>query len=225
MRSTPLMLAIALGLGMALPAAPLEAAPAAKSAEASATKVWIVVFDEPAAARFRGFDAKDTTRPRLAATSPRATGDERYDANSVEARTYVEYLADLRRLRLGEAARRLGRPVEPVYTYSHAMNGVALRLTDAEAELVRGVPGVEAVRPDFERYLQTDHGPRWIDADDVWSGAATGTPRRGEGMVVGVIDSGINRHPRRLQRHRLHQPAPGATMATASARPRPATTS
>ena len=178
MRSTPLMLAIALGLG--LPAATLEAAPvsAESTAKAESLQTWIVVFEEPAAASFRGFEASDTRRPKLAPTSPRATGAPRYDARSLEARAYLDYLGDLRRVRLGEASRKIGRPIEPLYTYSHAMNGVALRLTAAEAEIVRGIPGVRGLRPDFVRYLQTDYGPKWIEADQIWSGAATGTPRQ-----------------------------------------------
>ena len=44
------------------------------------------------------------------------------------------------------------------------------------------------------RELATDHGPWWINADTVWDGSAAvdniGT--YGEGVVIGVIDSGIN---------------------------------
>lgn len=191
MRATPLMLAIALGLGLG--ATDTGAAAPAVATKAEALSTWIVVFEEPAAASFRGFDASDRRRPKLAATSPAVTGARKYDARSLEARTYLDYLADLRRVRLGEAAARLGRPLEPRYVYQHVMNGVALELTAAEAERLRSLPGVEAVRPDFKRHLQTQFGPAWINADDVWSGAATGTARRGEGIVVGVIDSGLNR--------------------------------
>ncbi len=211
MRSTPLMLAIALGLG--LPAATLEAAPAPAEASAKAKaddlQTWIVVFEEPPAASFRGFESGDTRRPKLAPTSPRATGAPRYDARSLEARAYLDYLGDLRRVRLGEAALKIGRPVEPLHVYSHAMNGVALRLTEAEADIVRTIPGVRGLRPDFVRYLQTDYGPKWIEADQIWSGAATGTPRQGEGVVVGVIDSGLNRTHNSFTGTGITNPRPG----------------
>lgn len=194
MRATPLMLAIALGLGLAAPAQDALARPETAVEKRSETlSRWIVVFEEPAAGSFRGFKPGDSRRPKLAATSPAATGARKYDARSVEATAYLDYLADLRRTRLADASVRLGRPLEPRYIYQHAMNGVALDLTAGEAARLRELPGVEAVRPDFKRYLQTQYGPAWINADDVWSGAATGTARRGEGIVVGVIDSGINR--------------------------------
>ena len=73
MRAVPLALAITLGLGFS--AASLQAAsPRDPGADTRALGTYIVVFDEPAAARFRGFAASDKQRPRLAATSAAATG-------------------------------------------------------------------------------------------------------------------------------------------------------
>ena len=193
MRATSLMLAIALGLG--IPASGTEAATPSRDAvlKADRANTYIVVFDEPAAARFRGFAATDKTRPRLAASSAAATGKRKYDARSPEAVAYVDYLSDLRRVRLNDASQRIGRPLVPIFTYSHAMNGVALKLSASEAQSIATMPGVKAVAPDFKRFLQTNIGPQWIKADLVWNGTATGVPNRGEGVIVGVIDSGINR--------------------------------
>ncbi|MCM2356192.1 MAG: protease inhibitor I9 family protein, partial [Arenimonas sp.] len=146
MRATPLMLAIALGLGLAAPAQDALARPETAVEKRSETlSRWIVVFEEPAAGSFRGFKPGDSRRPKLAATSPAATGARKYDARSVEATAYLDYLADLRRTRLADASVRLGRPLEPRYIYQHAMNGVALDLTAGEAARLRELPGVEAV--------------------------------------------------------------------------------
>ena len=194
MRASPLMLAIALGLG--LPQVSQDAmarqSPAAE-AKVQGQSIWIVVFEEAPAASFRGFGPDDGLRPKLAATSPSATGADRYVSSSPEARAYVDYLQDLRSIRLADYSARLGRQLEPVFTYVHATNGVALSLTAAEADQLRAQPGVASVSPDFKRELQTNAGPQWINADDIWSGSVTGTPTRGEGVVVGVIDTGINR--------------------------------
>ncbi|KFL36550.1 S8 family serine peptidase [Arenimonas donghaensis] len=194
MRASPLMLAIALGLGLPLATPDASArSTAATQAKVSAQSSWIVVFEEAPAASFRGFKPGDTRRPKLAATSPQATGASKYDARSAAARDYVDYLADLREARLADFSARLGRQLEPTYTYAHATNGVALSLTQAEADELRSQPGVASVSRDFERRLMTSHGPQWINADEIWSGAVTGNAHRGEGVVVGVIDSGINR--------------------------------
>jgi subtilisin family serine protease len=195
MRATPLMLAIALGLG--LPATGLEAAssnPSETVASRDALKTYIVVFDEPAAASFRGFSSKDGNRPKLAASSRAVTGARKYDARSAAAVAYTEYLGELRQQRLRDASARFGRQVRATYVYEHGLNGVALQLSAAEAEAMAAMPGVKRVQPDFVRFIQTDFGPQWINADEIWNGVANGgTQRRGEGQIVGVIDTGINR--------------------------------
>ncbi|MBW8367277.1 MAG: S8 family serine peptidase, partial [Arenimonas sp.] len=193
MRATPLMLAIALGLGVS--ASGTEAAKPSRDAiqKADRLNTYIVVFEEPAAARFSGFAPSEKSRPRLAASSAAATGKRKFNARSPEAVAYVDYLSDLRRVRMNDASALIGRPLVPMFTYEHAMNGVAIKLTAAEAEVFAAMPGVKAVAPEFMRYLQTNDSPAWIKANLVWSGAATGTPNRGEGVVVGVIDSGVNR--------------------------------
>ena len=193
MRATPLMLAIALGLGFSVSGTE-AASPSRNSVQkADALNTYIIVFDEPAAARFRGFAPSEKSRPRLAASSAAATGKRKFDARSPEAVAYVDYLSDLRRVRLNDASLALGRPLVPIFTYAHAMNGVALKLTAAEAKVVAAMPGVKAVAPEFHRYLQTNLGPTWIKANLLWNGTATGVQNRGEGVIVGVIDSGINR--------------------------------
>ncbi|WP_084590547.1 S8 family peptidase [Arenimonas metalli] len=209
MRATPLMLAIALGLG--LPAgSPDAASPKNPDAlRADALQTYIVVFDEAPAARFRGFGKADAGRPSLAATSPLATGARKYDATSAAAVEYVDYLDDLRRTRLNDAAIALMRPLEPTQVFRHGLNGMSVELTAAEAKRIAGLPGVRTVRPEFERYLMTDRGPAWIKADQVWSGAATGVANRGEGVIVGVIDSGINRTHVSFSGAGITNPLPG----------------
>ena len=208
MRDVPLVLAITLGLAAGVGSV-LAATPGGSPPQARGMDTYIVVFDEPAAARFRGFDAIPGKRPRLAATSAAATGARKYESRSLEARAYVAWLDDLRDARLADASVRLGRPLQPRYTYTHAMNGMAVTLTASEATRLAGMPGIRSVAPDFRRYLQTDRGPQWIRADQVWSGAATGVPNRGEGVVVGVIDSGINRAHAAFAGTGISNPLPG----------------
>ena len=190
------LLILAAAITLALPAAaPLDArsdrALATSASAAWERRSYIVSFDEPAAPLFRGFQAKDGRRPALAPVAIAVTGQAKYDPGRPEAEAYLAYLADLREQRLDAASAALGRELVPKFVYEHALNGVALDLTPAEAESLAGVSGVRAVTPDFERRTMTDRGPTWIKAPSVWSGA-TGVASRGEGVVVGVIDSGIN---------------------------------
>lgn len=192
-RLTPLMLAVAIGLGlpanqMALAAGSLPST----QRTVDGRHVYIVVFDEPAVASFRGFNASDKHRPKLAATSPSATGETRLDVKSEAALAYREYLMDLRRMRLNDASSRLGRRLEPEFTYEYALNGMAVALTDREAVVLASLNGIARVQRERVERPLTDRGPTWIKAPEVWSGAATGTPKRGEGIVVGIVDTGIN---------------------------------
>jgi subtilisin family serine protease len=81
---------------------------------------------------------------------------------------------------------------QPIFRYTLTQNGVAMRLTDVQAQQLANTPGVAAVEPDGYSELQTDAGPGFIGADQVWNQ----TGNRGAGVVIGVIDTGINaEHP------------------------------
>ncbi|MGH8949192.1 MAG: S8 family serine peptidase, partial [Acidimicrobiia bacterium] len=73
--------------------------------------------------------------------------------------------------------------------YGFALNGFAAALTAAEAERLAGQRDVISVVPDELRQLQTDTSPDFLgltDAGGAWASGFTG-----EGVVIGVIDSGI----------------------------------
>lgn len=210
MRATPLMLAIALGLGLPVGSSDAASPKPVDALRADALQTYIVVFDEAPAARFRGFAKSEAGRPSLAATSPVATGATKYNANSLEARAYVGYLDGLRRARLNDMAIALMRPLEATRVFRHGLNGMTVELTADEAKRIAGVDGVRTVRPEFERYLMTDRGPAWIKADQIWAGTVPGVAaNRGEGVIVGVIDSGINRTHSSFSGAGITNPLPG----------------
>jgi hypothetical protein len=71
---------------------------------------------------------------------------------------------------------------------------MALLLTPEEAQIVAQLSGVVDVRKDRIYELDTDAGPQWIGASSIWDGSATGGAgeNRGEGVIVGVLDTGVN---------------------------------
>ncbi len=189
MRKTLLLLMIAAGFHAAGARAADTDGARGKAADAA---VWLVGFEEPPLATFRGAD--DAARPKLRGlepTSPAATGAARLDVDAPASRAYRAALADLRGERLGDIAVRLGRPLEPLFVYDVVNNGVALRLTPAEADAVRELRGVAFVEPEFVRRPVTDAGPAWIHADALWNAPAGSGGNRGENRVIGIIDTGI----------------------------------
>ncbi|HUT23542.1 MAG TPA: S8 family serine peptidase, partial [Sumerlaeia bacterium] len=127
----------------------------------------------------------------LPATSPRVTGVRNLDVETASAKSYRKRLAAERARALTTAERVCGRQIVPVCEYDVAFHGLAVSLSPKEAALVARAPGVASVRRERLYYLNTDAGPEWIAAPTVWAGGAL-PPSKGEGVVVGVIDTGIN---------------------------------
>jgi subtilisin family serine protease len=166
---------------------------------ASTLKRFVIEFPDPPLALYDGREltAADRGGPRsLPATALQFSGEPRLDLRSPAALAYLEYIAERHEeLRL-EAALLLGRPVTPVFQYRSATNGMALDLTEAEAAELAESPLLKSIKPDTRHRLETDAGPEWIGAGAIWEGLPGFPQARGENVVVGVIDSGINwEHP------------------------------
>lgn len=133
----------------------------------------------------------------LAATNPAILGQVKLDATSSASRAYLDYLAQQQSSFLVSAQMTLGRPVVVLANYRYALNGVALAMNAAEAAKISRMSGVKQVMAEKIYKLQSDVGPAWIGAPGIWSGSATGgAASKGEGVVVGVIDTGVNHdHP------------------------------
>jgi subtilisin family serine protease len=188
-------LAAALTSGIAIASNAPSAEPVFAASEQARGETYIVLFDEP------GLLHNDGTRSTFAATSPEATGTRKLDVNSSAAVAYRSFLRSQQDAHLQAIAATLGRTIEPGYRYDVTDSGVAFTMTASEAARVAGLPGIKHVRPAGTFELSGDRQPFFIGADSVWSGAAApvGTPTnvlRGQGVVVGIVDSGINTtHP------------------------------
>ncbi|MDH5834116.1 S8 family serine peptidase [Luteimonas kalidii] len=169
--------------------AAVAATTAAGRDDASARGTYIVLFREPAVAGYQG------GVPGLAAPAKRtgATGVARADMRSPQARAYARYLLDRQHRIEGDMARVIGRQPQVSQRFQHAVNGVVAELGPAEVERVRALGEVLLVDEYREYPLDTDTGPALIGAPAVWSGEADGgNEHQGEGVVFGILDSGIN---------------------------------
>ncbi len=189
--------ALALILFTLTAAAPVAGAaprgrPAAGAVKRSDRAPYIVQLEAPPLARYHG------GLGGLQATNPQARGERKLDVESPDSRRYTAHLLARQAQALATIRQALGREVAAAHRYTHTFNGMALELTDDEAKAIAQLPGVRRVTPNRALRPQTDAGPGWIGAPGIWDGTATGglPGTQGEGIVVGMIDTGINMdHP------------------------------
>ncbi|MGB5722717.1 MAG: protease inhibitor I9 family protein, partial [Woeseiaceae bacterium] len=117
------------------PTAPRAVKPRS-SLDANGRATYIVqLAGEPAAAYRGGIDG-------LKATSRIATGAARFDAKSPESLAYTRHLETVQQSLVDATERSIGRSVAIPFTYQHAFNGLAMKLTASEATKVARLPGV-----------------------------------------------------------------------------------
>jgi hypothetical protein len=161
----------------------------AVSADDDAMNTYTIKFaGKSVAAALGPMRRADHTHRRNAAgrlvLDTRAPASQRYlDSLRTKQDAQIEVIEDL-----------LGRDLPIQYRFDVVVNGVAVEMTEAEARRVAEVPGVEWVTLEPIYQLDTYAGPQSIGADAIWEGTSTvsGIGNRGEGMIAGVIDSGIN---------------------------------
>lgn len=160
--------------------------------------IYIVHLENDAIAMYDGgVQGLESTNPHQKFTSldsaKRIKGGQKLDVSAPAVVAYKSFLESKQSALLTKVAEVAGSS-KVVASYKYALNGVAIRMMPAEAEAVSRLPGVKRVERDQVFTVDTDTGPTLIGAPKVWDGTATdsGVGAYGEGMVVGIIDSGIN---------------------------------
>ena len=151
---------------------------------------FIVLFNEDSLSTFQGGTAGIQMPPRYLGKS----GKSRIDLQSLEAKNYLGYLQGRQLQMEDQMAGTIGRTLDVRQRMQHAVNGVVVDMSLDESARIAKLPGVRLVEPYREYVADTDVGPTLIGAPIAWSGADPfGAPAvQGEGIVFGIIDSGIN---------------------------------
>lgn len=175
-------------LDLGLSTAKIDVASGTGTANAASTR-YMILLREPALASYHGDSGRLAAPPRIASGVRKG----RLDLNSGEARDYVQYLAEQQSALVVDIEHQLGRTLPTTARLQHALNGIVAELTPAEAALVAARSDVARVEADTILPLNAEPNPSFIGADKIWNGSASGgVATQGEGIVVGVIDSGIN---------------------------------
>jgi len=162
--------------------------------------VYIVRFKELPLALYDGRQSGFAAPERISRNKR-----NRLNMQSAAAKSYESFLADKQTQRLAAMNQILGRTLQPRFTLKHALNAVVVELTPIEAEQVAKIEGIEVVEREKVYELATDFGPGFIGAPPLWWDIPTATqdtlfangfdnnnPYRGEGVVIGIIDTGYN---------------------------------
>ncbi|WP_144210725.1 S8 family peptidase [Shewanella donghaensis] len=162
-------------------------------------QVYIIEMSDKPVSLYRG------GTQQLAATSPsmntvpamlNARNHNKLDMQSSAVKRYSQYLSTKQDQMLSQISATVGGNLDVKKRYTLAFNGMALRMTQEQAATVAALPGIRNVTAEQIYQLHTDTGPKHIGSDGLWSGSAADDKYKGEGIVVGVLDTGINSdHP------------------------------
>ncbi len=126
----------------------------------------------------------------FAATAPRE--GEKYNANASHVQMYTADLVNSH----DAALRDVGAAGAKIYSYRHAMNGFAARLTDEQAQSLRGNKKVAAVWEDYSVDVTTNNSPEFLGLLDRKEGLRKRLGLKGEDVIVGILDTGaVQEHP------------------------------
>jgi len=158
---------------------------AVESGAKAGTGLYLVELADPPLLRYDG------SLPGLRATAPQARG--KIDLRAPASSAYLDHLDARQDAALSSMRAVLGAEPSARFRYRLTRNGFALRLDPGQARQVAAMPGVLRVEPDTVDPLLSLESVAQIGAPQVWDGSGTdGLATRGEGLLVGVIDTGIN---------------------------------
>jgi subtilisin family serine protease len=152
---------------------------------------WIIELADPSVVQRDGENMGMQRTSTLDASTSKYTG-KRLDLLSSQAVAYGEYLDGRLEQFLSSTKQVIGGAPEIRARYKNLLNGVALRLTEEQAQRVRGLPGVKNLFPNEIHHIETDAGPNLIGAAQIWNGEGGLPSGQGEGVVIGILDTGIN---------------------------------
>jgi hypothetical protein len=164
---------------------PEKVTPSARTSSAANTGMTsvIVKLDVAPVAGYQGGVAG------FSATSPQVTGASQLDLNAANVKQYQVYVDGVQQDFQTNVAKAVPG-AQVVHTFDLILGGVSMLVPADQVNTLKNLPGVVAVYPDELLHLDTDNSPQFIGAPTAWK-LGGGQKKAGEGVVVGVLDTGI----------------------------------
>jgi len=167
-------------------------------ASGETSKVYIVQLGTPSAAEFFA----TTSRPAVKFAPGGGLRGPTFNPYAVGVQSHIQRVVGEQDAVLA----RIGPGPEKIYSYVYSLNGFAVRMTEAQAVRMANMPEVLHVWEDEVRPLVTNYSAEFLGLFDR-DGGLRGEGLDGEGVVIGVIDSGISPgHPALRDTREADQP-------------------
>ena len=189
-------------------AQPVQGGSGAPLATSGVVGIIVKLEDDPVVS-YRG------TVAGLPATSPQVTGAARFNDRATPVQAYRAYL-DRKHAAFEATATAVIPGARVTYRYETVLGGIAMRVPADQLARVAQLPGVKAVYRDRLLKLHTDKSPTFITAKPLWTKLG-GQDEAGEGVVVGILDTGIwPEHPSFSDPDPMGKPYAAATASHAA---------
>jgi subtilisin family serine protease len=149
----------------------------------AASKVYIVQLRSPATAVHYASVTKMNMATSMTSNKPMP----RFEKNSAAVRSYAAGLDNEQQMVLSTA----GPGTSQIYSYKYGLNGFAARMSVADARKLEDHPEVLNVWEDEVRPMATETSSLFLGLFDLDGGLRSEHGLDGDGIVIGIIDSGI----------------------------------
>ncbi|WP_394229548.1 S8 family serine peptidase [Shewanella colwelliana] len=110
--------------------------------------------------------------------------------------SYKHYLQNKQAQVTQRLSSKINRTLKPSQQYQVVANAFAVQLDTSEVKTILKDSDVMSVEPVGMHFIHTSTGPEFVGAKKVWQGVNELPGTKGEGVVVGIMDTGINaNHP------------------------------
>jgi len=165
---------------------------------ATDARVYIVQLKSPSAAELH---ATTASRAMGVPTTGTAQLPLRFNSNSAFIESHIQQLDNEQ----AAIINKVGGNVEQIYNYRYSLNGFAARMSPAQANKLEHMDEVLEVWEDEVRPLATNHSATFLELFDTDFGLRGSLD--GDGIVIGIIDSGIApNHPALQDRREADMP-------------------